>query len=620
MRPKFFLLLAGLMALCAAAFAQPTGTIEGLVLLGDPMEGPAVGATVIALDNMRHDSLVTTTDEEGEFTFPDIMAGHWILLAHLEGAGNGFADVDVHPEEVVNVTIVLGNDDPLDDGSVEGTVTLPDGQVVPEAWVHLNGFRDNHHGHGEHYATFTDENGAFSFPAVRPGPYNISAGAPGQGFAVAQIEVLPNQPTVVDLVLGDNNGGGHHNDWDSIAVTGTVDIDTIMDDRGMVFIRYELDTDGDGEPNWVLDFGPPNYDPGNGATRPDDGDVVTITGMVRDNNPFGPDMIWVMTINGLFWREGPDGNGGGGGGHHGDSLEVVSLEGVAIVIQEDPARPARYFIDVDADGAADYRLCFGPPWYNPPGGAQRPNDGDEITIVGGLLAYGEPQMVVVYEINGMFWRQPGRGHGGHGGDGRGCNPDSLVRTEAAGSAIVRTNDGQHTHYFLDTDGNAEPNYILDFGRPDYDPGNGATRPEDGDEVFIVGGMFDCDRVPFPVIVVYEINGMFWRQPGDTVGLGAPLSVTDPVPLEVPATHLTASNYPNPFNPVTTIEYSIPAASLVTIRVFDLLGREVELLFDGFQSSGTYRLQWNAGDNATGIYFYEVRAGGQSFIQRMLLMK
>ncbi len=620
---RFTLGLAIMLAMCGMAFAQPVGSIDGLVLLGNPQGGPAAGATVVAMLPDR-DSLVTTADEAGHFGFAELMPGLYPLFAHLDDAFGG-AMVMVMANHESHVTIILGTDEPLENGSVSGNVALPDGQAVEGAHVHLSGFRGNGHGeHGRHYETVTGADGGFNFPSVEAGPYTITASAMGLGFDSDVIEVFPNQNTVANLVLEDHNGGGHHgHDWDSISVSGTVDIDTVIDDRGMVFIRYELDTDGDGGPNWFLDFGPPNYNPDNGATRPNDGDVVTVTGWWNDNNPFGPDLIWVTSINGVFWRGAPDNHGGGdhgGGGHHGDTLEVVSVEGTAIVVQENPARPARYFLDIDSDGQADFRLCFGPPWYNPNNGATRPANGDQVAIVGGLLAYGEPQAIVVYEINGMFWREPFRGHGGHGGDGRGCRPDSLVRTEAEGIAIVHGNGEDRNHYFLDTDGNEEPNYILDFGGPDYDPGNGAVRPADGDEVFVVGGMFSCDRVPFPVIVVYEINGLWWRDPGDTLGLGSQLEVSEPNPIGLPSTYLTASNYPNPFNPTTTINYSIPASSLVQIRVFDLLGREVEMLFNGYQSAGSYEMQWNAASQPTGLYFYEVTAGNHTFVNRMMLLK
>ena len=74
-------------------------------------------------------------------------------------------------------------------------------------------------------------------------------------------------------------------------------------------------------------------------------------------------------------------------------------------------------------------------------------------------------------------------HGeGGGGEGDNCHPDSLVRTEQFGFAIVNLGANNQLHYFIDVDVDEQPNFILDFGAPDYDPGNGAERPDDGAEL------------------------------------------------------------------------------------------------------------------------------------------
>jgi hypothetical protein len=287
-----------------------------------------------------------------------------------------------------------------------------------------------------------------------------------------------------------------------------------------------------------------------------------------------------------------------------------------------------FLLDVDADGTPDYRLSFGPPWYNPNCDTcgTRPNDGDQITVVGGLLTYGEPPMVVVYRINGLFWREPCH-HGGHGGGhhGMGCDPDSISAIEAEGTAIVHEVQGPHglmDLYAIDTNADTQPDYALMFGPPDYDP-NGPdlpNRPADGDTISIVGGLMQCENMPIGVIIVYEINGMFWREPGDTSGFSGYdiLAASDPV--SVPVTYLTAANYPNPFNPSTAISYSLPVSGTVTLKVFDIVGREVATLVNEVQTAGAYHVTWDASNNPSGIYLYRVTAAGQSVTGRMILMK
>lgn len=82
----------------------------------------------------------------------------------------------------------------------------------------------------------------------------------------------------------------------------------------------------------------------------------------------------------------------------------------------------------------------------------------------------------------------------------------------------------------------------------------------------------------------------------------------------------SQNYPNPFNPATTITYKLPKSSLVTLKVYDLLGREVATLVNEEKISGTYNATWNARDAASGIYFYKITAGGYSKVNKMMLLK
>jgi hypothetical protein len=80
------------------------------------------------------------------------------------------------------------------------------------------------------------------------------------------------------------------------------------------------------------------------------------------------------------------------------------------------------------------------------------------------------------------------------------------------------------------------------------------------------------------------------------------------------------NYPNPFNPATTISFTIPVRSFVTLIVFDLLGREVSTLLSEELDAGNYTRQWSGTGLASGLYFYQLRAG--SFIQtnKLVLLK
>jgi len=90
--------------------------------------------------------------------------------------------------------------------------------------------------------------------------------------------------------------------------------------------------------------------------------------------------------------------------------------------------------------------------------------------------------------------------------------------------------------------------------------------------------------------------------------------------EILTEFLLSQNFPNPFNPSTKIKYSVPQASQVQIKVFDVLGNEIETLVKEEKPTGTYELTWNAVNLPSGVYFYQLRAG--SFVQtkKMLLLK
>jgi len=68
------------------------------------------------------------------------------------------------------------------------------------------------------------------------------------------------------------------------------------------------------------------------------------------------------------------------------------------------------------------------------------------------------------------------------------------------------------------------------------------------------------------------------------------------------------NYPNPFNPSTNISYGITQSGLVTLKIYDVLGTEIETLVNEEKPVGTYELNWNAANLPSGVYFYRLQAG------------
>ncbi|MBZ0182531.1 MAG: T9SS type A sorting domain-containing protein [Melioribacteraceae bacterium] len=80
------------------------------------------------------------------------------------------------------------------------------------------------------------------------------------------------------------------------------------------------------------------------------------------------------------------------------------------------------------------------------------------------------------------------------------------------------------------------------------------------------------------------------------------------------------NYPNPFNPTTSIEYSVPSNENVTLKVFDILGREVATLVNQQMNPGNYKVQFDASQLVSGVYFYRISAGNYNKTMKMLLLK
>lgn len=90
--------------------------------------------------------------------------------------------------------------------------------------------------------------------------------------------------------------------------------------------------------------------------------------------------------------------------------------------------------------------------------------------------------------------------------------------------------------------------------------------------------------------------------------------------QIPTNFSLEQNYPNPFNPATTIAYSIPKESQVSLKIYDVMGREVAQLISDRQPAGNYNIEFNASALASGTYFYKLTAGDFASVKKMLLLK
>jgi photosystem II stability/assembly factor-like uncharacterized protein len=102
--------------------------------------------------------------------------------------------------------------------------------------------------------------------------------------------------------------------------------------------------------------------------------------------------------------------------------------------------------------------------------------------------------------------------------------------------------------------------------------------------------------------------------------GSPVEVKVEREISAPLTFTLKQNYPNPFNPSTNISFSIPYKSFVSLKIFDLLGREVATIFSEEISAGYYTRKWNAANISSGIYFYRLQAGSFTETKKLILLR
>ena len=112
---------------------------------------------------------------------------------------------------------------------------------------------------------------------------------------------------------------------------------------------------------------------------------------------------------------------------------------------------------------------------------------------------------------------------------------------------------------------------------------------------------------------------------DTAGQGVykiqlPSTSVPSQPQGIPIGFVLSQNYPNPFNPGTKIEYGLPERAYVTLKVYDVLGREVATLVDEEVNAGYHQASFDGSSLSSGLYFYRLSAGRFSTTKRLMLLK
>jgi hypothetical protein len=106
----------------------------------------------------------------------------------------------------------------------------------------------------------------------------------------------------------------------------------------------------------------------------------------------------------------------------------------------------------------------------------------------------------------------------------------------------------------------------------------------------------------------------------TITINDPTSVNEGEDATVPTVFALEQNFPNPFNPSTTIAFSLPRQSRVTLKVFNVVGEEISTLVDQELSAGRYEAHWDAGQMNGGVYFYRLQAGAFVQTRKLILIR
>ena len=99
-----------------------------------------------------------------------------------------------------------------------------------------------------------------------------------------------------------------------------------------------------------------------------------------------------------------------------------------------------------------------------------------------------------------------------------------------------------------------------------------------------------------------------------------MCIRDRVSNDMPNEIILQQNYPNPFNPSTNISFSIPEAQKVSLILYDMLGRQIDVLTQGLHSAGEHSYRFNAAKLASGVYVYQLHTNSGVFSKKMTLIK
>jgi photosystem II stability/assembly factor-like uncharacterized protein len=240
----------------------------------------------------------------------------------------------------------------------------------------------------------------------------------------------------------------------------------------------------------------------------------------------------------------------------------------------------------------------------------------------GFFFAGKNRWFAKHEYDGNGWRTTDGGLSWHDNDFASAHNhtfiDSLNGWGTFPNRLIRTTDGGDTFTTIDTNFTGSALLFIDslngFVKRGY---NTAFKTTDGgltwDSLFYPEYVFDKFAVHNGKVFLMGKHGVLY---GSTA---SPTDIED-LNAKVIKNYSLSPNYPNPFNPATTISYTIQNESNVVIKIFDILGNELTTLVNEDKLPGIYKLKWNAADFPSGVYFYRIQAGSFTETKKMILLK
>jgi hypothetical protein len=359
-----------------------------------------------------------------------------------------------------------------------------------------------------------------------------------------------------------------------------------------------------------------------------------------------------------------------------DAPEVINVSGIVLV--DSTFVHEFYYLDENEDDTADYFLNFGPPWYEPLSGIQQPIHGQSVLLLGAEIEQHTIPMLIVYEIDGQVWRDSssfGSHFGGgwidkemdhshsfhtpydtldrmeinpgwHNGMGRnqgGMMSDSLFCQILE---IFPQNLPQHeeNHFFAGYEiGIFNPDGHNNMREGDHQSGRMSFSSHvdfmmhyneiqmqgfDVDEEMIKVHYWDNQSgnwISIPDAIIDPVANIVYFSTSDVSNFFALSSDVGATSIQEISTALPdrfdlKQNFPNPFNPLTTLAFDLTETGYVMLSIYNVLGQKVKVLVDEELAAGSYNVKFEAKNLPSGTYFYELRVNDQNRLKKMTIMK